>query len=366
MIRAGNGVGIDDFYLARPRIRGMARYVQNLKRVIGDELQGLSPLKESASGTAWRRLACRVFPTWEQFILPRVITERRLGACIFPYNTGPIKLASAVGYIVVIHDTIFLGHSALKGSPGRVLGASYRRLVSRQAAARADLILTVSNTTRELIINQYLVDETRVKTVYNTVTAAFAQAAQSGRGIPSGYLLSVTGTSPNKNLARLLESYAVYRQTGGTLRLRVAGLSDKEVLAFEHKRRSRGDFNGVEFLGMIDDTQLVEQYRNANGFVFPSIEEGFGIPLIEAMACKIPIACSGSSCLPEIAGDAALYFDPNSVEAMARAMDALGADTAGNRRRVVVGSDRFCRFAPAAFEERVKSVWELIKSEICR
>jgi glycosyltransferase involved in cell wall biosynthesis len=154
-------------------------------------------------------------------------------------------------------------------------------------------------------------------------------------------VLSVSARRPHKNLTRLIE--AVGRLPGATLVL--PGYPSPFVEDLRAAARAAGAEDRVKLLDWVSDAQLEGLYAAATCLAFPSLAEGFGLPVLEAMSRGVPVACSAASALPEVAGDAALLFDPLSVDAIAAAIGHLLADAALRARLVARGHDRAARFS---------------------
>ena len=162
-------------------------------------------------------------------------------------------------------------------------------------------------------------------------------------GIDRGsYYLAVGSISPNKNFEALQSAFALLG-AGSGVKLVMVGAEDRRVFA---NRAARGApaGAGIVHAGALDDAALKALYQHAIALVFPSLYEGFGLPPLEAMSCGCPVAASSAAAIPEICGDAALYFDPNSVEEIAAAMQQLADDDALRDRLRLAGAKRVQHF----------------------
>src|SRR5262249_53492965 len=149
------------------------------------------------------------------------------------------------------------------------------------------------------------------------------------RSTTEEYILCVSTLHPHKNLERLLRAYA---RAGLNQRLVLAGMFGSRADAIRSLARSLGLNGSVEFTGWIPREQLYRLYQKAPSFIYPSSFEGFGMPLLEAMAAGIPMACSAIPPLREIAGDAALFFDPADEDAISEALKRITNDQSLRRR----------------------------------
>jgi glycosyltransferase involved in cell wall biosynthesis len=221
--------------------------------------------------------------------------------------------------VLTVHDLSFLHY------PDHFVPKLVRYLsrVVPRSVARADRVLADSEATRADLIRLMDVAPEKVTVLYSGVDPRFRPLPEPGErerltaqyGIgPRPYVLSVGTLQPRKNYLHLIRAFS---QLSGDVELVIAGGRGwlyEEVLA-EAERRER-----VQVLGFVPDADLPALYRGAALFAFPSFYEGFGLPVLEAMACGVPVVCSNVSSLPEIAGQAALLVDPHDEVALAEAV----------------------------------------------
>jgi glycosyltransferase involved in cell wall biosynthesis len=240
--------------------------------------------------------------------------------------------------LVTIHDLSYVRVPECFPAP---LLNYLNRAVPRSVAC-ADLILADAASTQRDLIDVYRVPLEKIRVLYSGVDPRFcpnvmedarARVRELTRGKP--YILSVSTIQPRKNYARLIEAFARIANSQFLIRdlqLVIAGGRGwmyEEIFQTVERLNLRERVIFPEFFA---DDDLPALYAGATLFVYPSLYEGFGLPVAEAMACGVPVVCSNASSLPEVAGDAALYFDPRDVDAMADALhraltdDALRAD----------------------------------------
>jgi len=273
--------------------------------------------------------------------------------------------------IVTIHDMIPLLHPewtprALKT---RCLPL-FRRLMAA-VAARADVILTVSQAARQDILRLLRLPEQgppAVVAVPNGVAPEYVPAASAGRapdGTPAGKtknILYVGRFDPYKNVMGLLRIFARVRQlASGPVQLVLVGAPDPRYPEAAALARTLGLEPALRWAGYVAGPDLVRAYQQADVFVLASKHEGFGLPVLEAMACGAPVVCSRTSSLPEVAGDAALLADPEDTDGFARAIarvlaePALAAElrTRGRRRAAEFTWRRTAEATLKAYEQAV-------------
>ena len=248
--------------------------------------------------------------------------------------------------LLTVHDLSFL-HCPEAFVPAL---RRYLEQVVPRSIARADVVLADSAHTRSDIVSLLGVPPARVQVLYGGVPPRFRPEAEPEErerlrtryGLGERlYVLSVGTLQPRKNYVRLIRAFTSLK-VGSELQLLIAGGQGwlyHDILAEAEKH---GDH--VHVLGFVDEADLPALYRNAVLFAFPSLYEGFGFPVLEAMACGVPVVCSNASSLPEVAGDAALLVDPldtgGLIEAMARALE----DANLRREMVARGLAQAARF----------------------
>ena len=286
---------------------------------------------------------------------------RRLGVDIFHGmdHVGIPLVGRSCKYVVTVHDVIPL-----------ILPETFtprHRLVVRMALARvrrkADLVVVPSHAVKRDVVRRVGLPEDRVVVTpegceprFRPVRSAAALRDVAARyGLPARYVLAVGTLEPRKNLTTLLEAFARLRRDGevhADLRLVLAGARgwlDEPIFATV---RSLGLDDAVRFTGFVDDDDLPAVYSGAALFVFPSLHEGFGLPLLEAMACGVPVVTSNVSSLPEVAGDAATLVDPRDGRGLAAAIARLLRDEALHDRLREAGIARARQFSWAATARR--------------
>jgi len=225
--------------------------------------------------------------------------------------------------VFTLHDLIFRFYPEMH----KPLNRWFLTLMMPRFLQAADAVVAVSECTKRDAVKTYGLDETKIKVIYEGVNPRFRRsspddtsAVRRKYGLPERYVLSVGMIEPRKNLTSLLEAYVLLRNEDSQLKLVIVGKRGWLYEGFFRRLRELGLEDEVIFPGFVADEDLPASYSAADLFAFPSLYEGFGLPVLEAMACGTPVICSNTSSLPEVAGDAALLVDPNSVEALTRAI----------------------------------------------
>ena len=319
------------------RSAGVHQYIYHLLRHLGqadDRLrytvllgEGVLPpdfaLTSLQSRWSTSRAAVRV--AWEQLVQPWVL--RRIGADLVhgPVFVGPLLAHCPV--IVTIHDLSFIRYPDLSRPANRM----YRTVLTRLSAQRARRLIAVSAHAAAESTRLLRVPRERVDVIYHGVDPVFrplpvdeVAAFRRDRGLPERFVLFVGTLEPRKNLVRLVEAFARIRD--GRVRLVLAGGKGWLYDDLFAKVEALGLDEEVVFPGYVMNDELSLWYNAATVFSYPSVYEGFGLPVLEAQACGTPVLTSNTSSLPEAAGDGALMVDPYDVEELAAGLDRLLTD----------------------------------------
>lgn len=271
------------------------------------------------SPSPWRRL----------FVdLPRLVQQEKPSVLHVTY-AGPVRCTCPI--VSTVHDVSFLAHPEWFSFRDRVV----LRAGVGATLARGASVLTVSDFSKVEIGDYYRVPADRIQVTKEAADPRFRvlTPGESGvdrlleMGIRLPYVLAVGNLQPRKNLARLVESFVRLKQESPIPhQLVLAGKAQwKQSDLYEAIRRS-GVEKDVLATGYITDDALVSLYNAADVFVYPSLYEGFGLPVLEAMACGVPVVASQTTSIPEVAGDAALLVDPLDTRELAKAIGRVLLD----------------------------------------
>ena len=313
-------VAIDARDAFAPQLRGWGRYAHELIAAL-PEHPDLDFRFLSRGGPGPELL-------FEQVGLP--VRLRRLGADLIHTPNCFLPLARPCMGVVTIHDLAFEDFPA--DFPGRT-GWKYRTFTPR-AARSAQRVICVSGYTAADVVRRYDVDEARVRVIPNAPSLPIGT-----RRPPPGegpYLLAVGDLRPKKNLLRLVEAFRRLRGEGLEHRLVLAGVDSGEGA----RVREAAGGEPVELTGYLPDDEMDALMRGADMLVHPSLYEGFGLVLVEAMARGVPVAAARATALPETGGDACDYFDPLDVADMAAVIRRIVDDGAHRAGLVARGTTR--------------------------
>jgi glycosyltransferase involved in cell wall biosynthesis len=282
--------------------------------------------------------------------------------CHFPNYLAPI--ATSCPYVVTIHDMTLFITPRLHRWKKLLLDRTLIPHVARKAAA----IVTVSKSARDDIVRLLRVPGDKVHVIMNAVTPAFRRVDDEQRlaqvraryGLQGPYILYVGNIEPRKNLTRLIDAFALLKKRGLPHRLAMVGQPGWHCEPIYAEVERQGLKNEVIFTGYVPFEDLPSLYSAAATMAFPSIYEGFGLPVLEAMACGTPVVTSQSSGLAEVADGAALLVDPLSVNEIAGALYRICTEPglAGNLSRL--GLARASEFTWENAAHKTLSVYEQV------
>jgi glycosyltransferase involved in cell wall biosynthesis len=274
---------------------------------------------------------------WEQTVLPLTAARLRLDAMLNPGFTAP--LLCGCPQITVFHDLQHKRHPEYFrwfDLPFWNFFLYWSALVSRKLVA-------VSEATAIDLRLFYRIPEAKLRVVQHGVDPEFFELARRRR--PEPFLLAVSTLHPHKNLDGLLRAFAAFRRRRPDFRLIVCGMHGFFTGPLHELRESLGLADAVEFPGWIPRRDVYELFARAWAFLYPSLFEGFGMPVLEGLAAGVPTGCSAIEPLVSIAGSAAVLFDPHDVDAMAGAMLRLVEDEPLRAHLAEAGPRRAAEFS---------------------
>lgn len=300
---------------------------------------------------------------WHQLELPLLARRRGYDVVLLLAANRRVPLWCPCPAVGTVHDLSSF-HVDGKYDPVRDL---YVRRVLPGLIHRLAHVITVSEASRRDIVERCAVPASRVAVIphgidrdrFSPGDAARAREALAPFGVRAPFLVYVSRVEhPGKNHVGLIDAFDRLKARGAPHQLVLAG-ADRERADEVHARAAASPFaRDIRFLGFTPDPLVPELYRAADALVFPSLYEGFGLPVLEAMACGAPVLCSGVSSLPEVGGAAARYFDPRAPDRIAEALEEVTAD-AGVRERLARASlARAAEFSMEAAARRTLAVLE--------
>lgn len=310
------------------------------------------------------RLDGSPYPLWEQWILPAAVRKYKIDVLHCTANTAPVF--SPARLITTLHDIIYLEKIEInKGTLYQRVGNLYRRWNVPLAAKKSKLICTVSDYERERIIDRLKVSPEKVVTVYNGVGEHFKKITDTNilnslrqkYKLPENYILFLGNPAPKKNVHGLLQALAILKKENKlTLPVVIPDLSRQYILQLLQDLDEGNLIADIVACGYIPNTDLPGIYSAATVFLYPSLRESFGIPILEAMACGVPVVTSNTSSMPEVAGNAALLADPLNPDSIAEKINELLTNTTLRETLITKGHERAQSFS---WENTAQQVLEL-------
>lgn len=312
---------------------------------------------------------CPTYPLWEQWALPRTIARLKPDILHCTSNTAPIYCT--VPLLLTLHDIIFLEPRQTKNkSFYQNMGWYYRRLVVPRILPKCHKIITVSDFENNRIRENLHLSSNQVVTVYNGYNTHFhpatAEKSKIRKYIDSDkYIFFLGNTDPKKNVPRTLKAYSLYlKQSENKYPLLIADL-DESILDSILKEQQIEEIKPyLSYPGYIPNTDLADLYNGAFAFLYTSLRESFGIPLLEAMACGTPVITSNTSAIPEIAGKDAILVDPFNEKDIAAQLLLLETDAEYYAQQQTYGLQRVKFFSWKKTAHNLLEIYQNVYEEI--
>lgn len=269
---------------------------------------------------------------WEQLVLPLEAARYRLDVLFNPGFTSPILAPCAS--VTVFHDLQHKRHP----EHFRWVDLPFWRFLLWASLHRSRTVIAVSEATRADLHRFYRIPKERVRVIHHGVDPAFFNPLKTKA---TAYLLCVSTLHPHKNLERLIRAYA---RSGRGGKLVIAGMRGFSAEQLEHLITEASLQDSVELTGWVSREKLMELYAEAHAFVYPSTFEGFGMPVLEALATGIPTACADIAPLREVAGEAVLFFNPLDEATLSGALTRIWSDEQLRGRLRSAGPERARQF----------------------
>ena len=360
------------FDLRRIKNPGIGRYMKCLVEAVvesapeHDYLLILPPGEEEAvvcSGSNVEKItpSLKYYSLREQVDLPRILRRKKIDLLHSPHFNIP--LIRVCPTVVTIHDVIYL---ACREDLPSFVGRMYYRAMMAAAVRRADRIITDSEYSKRDIQRFFKAEDDRLDVIYPGVDQSIRKNVDSVKlcevksrlGIVSPYLIYTGIYKLRKNHAGLLRAFKTFVDRGGDAQLVIAGPMEDGSEMLRRLAQDLGVADRVVFTGFVEDGDLPALYSGASVYACPSLYEGFGFTVLEAMACGVPVVCSRESSLPEVAGSAALYADARNPQEFGNALYQAFCDQALRAMLVNKGTNNLQRFQWKHAAERTLAVYE--------
>lgn len=356
---------------------GIGRYIRNLLQNLQeidkeneyyilllkkdyDNLQFNTNFKKVIADFRWYTFA-------EQIKLPIILYKLNLDLVHFPHFNIPVVYNRK--FIVTIHDLIHqkfsMQRSTTHGALVHFIKASGYRLVFWLSLLKSRNIITVSSYVKKDLTDIWSITPEKVEVTYegvdenllkiiNTITKKETDQVLKKFNVKSPFIFYVGNAYPHKNVEGLIKAFLEVRKNCQYLQLVLAGHDHY----FWKRIKKEYQHKDIIYTGQITDREMVAFYKSAKAYVFPSFEEGFGIPLLEAFACSCPVASSNRASLPEIGKDAAIYFDPDNLEDIKEKILMILNDQRLDKDLVEKGKKRAKQFSWKKLAEQTLNIYQ--------
>jgi len=312
------------------------------------------------------------YPAWEQFALPKAAREEGCDILHCTSNTAPLN--PGIPLVVTLHDIIYLESISLFKKSGtwyQKFGNMYRRYVVPRVVKKSDKIITVSEFEKKRIKEffGFPAEDNRLVAIYNGVSEHFRkiddqkelQRVKQLYHLPDRFLFFLGNTDPKKNTVGVLKAFSDYlKKTGDDMYL---VMLDYEQNALEKLLTEIGDkelINRIILTGYVINTDLPSIYNLCNVFLYPSLRESFGIPMLEAMRCGTPVITSNTSSMPEVSGSAAYIVDPFKPEEITSGIENILSDEAYRKDIIEKGFRQSAKFSWKNMAKQVLELYETV------
>jgi len=350
-------VAFDARVLSKP-LRGIGSYVVNLFKSMSLLAPNISFLGYMQA-KPFRNLAYDFFKMynfdfpgdrlrlWEQIALPFHLAKS--GVSLFHATANTLPYWSRVPVVLTVHDVMFDNVR-----PDAYSDFYYDRIMPL-AINRAGKIITISDYSKKQVIDKYKVSDNKISVIYNGVDPYFKVCTDKAYlrkwlielGIDSEYMLFLAAPDPRKNTDTVLEAFSVFRakHKNKLIKLLLVGVKDDFFERLKKKAMAFRCEDSVIFLPFVSPEELLILYNAATVFLYVSLSEGFGLPILEAMACGAPVITSKVTSMPEIAGNAAFLVDPLDKDSIVDAMLKLANDRSAREQLRRLGLERVKQFS---------------------
>jgi len=373
-------IGIDARFITNNPRRGIGTYSINLLHnlvngfpdidfylyIYREDIENVLP---ASKNTFIKRLPIPIYPLWEQIALPLAAYRDNLDILHCLGNTAPIFIAGNTCLIITLHDVMFLQSGSLIPSPVTVyqkLGRLYRSIIVPLVARKSRALITVSEYSKFDILN--LIPgtlENRIMVTYEGCDPAFTIDDSNSEHPTTPFILSLGADDPRKNTLLLVKAFLkLIEDVTIPHNLVIVGYKNWEGSASHKAVLHSSAAHRIIFLPFITTAELADLYSIATVFVYPSLYEGFGIPLLEAFNMRCPVIASSSTSIPEVGGDAPEYFDPNNIAELTEKMLKVIQDASLRKAMIQRGAIMALKFNWDSVATRTVAVYQKVYFEM--
>lgn len=323
---------------------------------------------DESANFALDRFSAITYADWEQIQLPVRMRKNKIDILHCTANTAPLQCP--VPLLLTLHDIIYLENVDFKGTAYQNLGNLYRRWLVPKIVKKASLILTVSEFEKENILRRLPSTEGKVEVLYNGVSPQFNAGYTSQQvsdfrrefNLPGQFIMFLGNTAPKKNTLNVIKAFIdLCVKHGNETPMVLLDYKKELVIKILEELKQPGLINKFIFPGYVPHHKIPLMYNAATIFLYPSLRESFGLPILEAMACGTPVITSNTSSMPEIAGNAAMLVDPYKSNELTTAMHTLLSNDTLLADLKMRGIKRAESFTWKASAEKLLRIYETLK-----
>jgi len=313
------------------------------------------------------------YPMWEQFILPKAAREAGCEILHCTSNTAPVNCK--IPLVVTLHDIIYMESNYLRiltgsATPYQKFGNLYRKIVVPLVVKISRKIITVSHFEKNRIGEFFGMNgDNRLTAVYNGVSEHFKpitdqlelKRVKEKYHLPDRFFFFLGNTDPKKNTKGTLKAFSDFiQQTGTDYKLVMLDYDQNELEKLLNEINDKPLIDRILLTGYVVNTDLPSIYSQCKVFLYPSLRESFGIPMLEAMACGVPVITSNTSSMPEIAGSAAYIIDPYKPEEITKALIQLINNKVLKQQLIGKGLQQSAKFSWKSMAQDVLKIYSQI------
>lgn len=297
------------------------------------------------------------FSIAEQLTLPKVIERLKPDLVHFTMTNQPVFMKANV--VTTIHDLTPMKYRNLPGNSLTYILKSYIfGWVTKKAAKKSKTILTGTRFAKADIADFTGVNQDKITVTLESADAIPGEPKPLENLVGKKFVFYTGRAQPHKNLEKLIKSYEILYNSQPEVFLVLAGKKDASYEHIESIAEKSPARENIVFTGFVDDTELKWLYQNAEAYVFPSLSEGFGLPGLEAMVHDCPVISSNATCLPEVYGDAAVYFNPNNPQEMAEKILRVLSNPKLKRDLIAKGHTQAAKYSWRRMAEQTLEVYK--------
>lgn len=288
------------------------------------------------------------YVVWEQLLLPFYAQKYGLDILHCTSNTAPLLLSMPL--ILTLHDVIFMEKTTGENTSSNYqkYGNMYRKWLVPKIVRKCKNIITISEVEKANITQTLGLKNESVTVVHNGVSQRFGkkpsldvmEKIKINLGLMDDFFLFLGNVEPRKNVKNTVKAFVAFAEQNPTVKLVITGLKSSFIEHILIEINKKDLLNRFVLTGFVDETTLLTLYAEAKVFLYPSLREGFGLPILEAMAFGIPVVTSNISAMPEVAGDAAFMVNPYSVEEITEGMTTAYQNESLRKTKIVLGFER--------------------------